>query len=135
MGWPCIKILPFSLESNNVLINSVFKEVHNFIYFLGYLHKSGIKQLESYIEFAKQLEQGLDIAELTKDIPECVLLVYEKLSPTAHQRFIQAEEFLDVAKEYLERVKRVWRWQNENGTEVRKTFRDCPVVKAHPSYR
>ncbi|KAM7434775.1 hypothetical protein ABFA07_015206 [Porites harrisoni] len=103
-------------------------------YIEGYLHKSGIKQLESYIEFAKQLEQGLDIAELTKDIPECVLLVYEKLSPTAHQRFIQAEEFLDVAKEYLERVKRVWRWQNENGTEVRKTFRDCPVVKAHPSY-
>ena len=103
--------------------------------FLGYLHKSGIKQLESYIEFAKQLEQEVDITELSKDIPECVLLVYDKLSTTAHQRFISTEEFLDVAKDYFERVKRVWNWQNENGTDARQAFRDCPVVKAHPSYR
>ena len=104
-------------------------------YFPGYLHKSGIKQLESYIEFAKQLERELDIEELLKDIPECVLLVYDRLSPTARQRFIPAEEFLDVAKEYFERVRRVWRWQNENGTEGRQAFRDCPVIKVHPSYR
>lgn len=106
-----------------------------FCLFLGYLHKSGIKQLESYIEFAKRLEQEVDIAELSKDIPECVLLVYDKLSTTAHQRLISAEEFLDVAKDYFERVKRVWNWQNENGTDARQAFRDCPVVKAHPSYR
>ncbi|XP_068704104.1 uncharacterized protein [Montipora foliosa] len=103
-------------------------------YIEGYLHKSGIKQLESYIEFAKQLERELDIEELLKDIPECVLLVYDRLSPTARQRFIPAEEFLDVAKEYFERVRRVWRWQNENGTEGRQAFRDCPVIKVHPSY-
>lgn len=103
-------------------------------YIEGYLHKSGIKQLESYIEFARRLEQEVDIAELSKDIPECVLLVYEKLSTTAHQRFISAEEFLDVAKDYFERVKRVWNWQNENGPDARQAFRDCPVVKAHPSY-
>ena len=105
------------------------------VFFLGYLHKSGIKQLESYIEFAKRLEQEVDIAELSKDIPECVLLVYDKLSTTAHQRFISVEEFLDVAKDYFERVKRVWNWQNENGPDARKAFRDCPVVKAHASYR
>ena len=103
--------------------------------FLGHLHKSGVKQLESYIEFAKRLEQEVDITELSKDIPECVLLVYEKLSVLAHQRFIPAEEFLNVSKEYLERVKRVWEWQNEKGTEGRQAFRDCPVVKVHPSYR
>ena len=103
--------------------------------FLGYLHKSGIKQLESYIEFAKQLEREVGIEELIKDIPECVLLVYEKMSPIARQRFIPAEEFLDVARVYLERVKQVWRWQNENGTEGRQAFRDCDVVKAFPSYR
>ena len=103
--------------------------------FSGYLHKSGIKQLESYIEFAKQLEREVDIEELSKDIPECVLLVYDKLSATAQQRFIPSEEFLDVAKEYFERVKRVWKWQNENGKDERQAFRDCPVVKAHPSYR
>ena len=105
------------------------------VFFLGYLHKSGIKQLESYIEFAQRLEQEVVIAELSKDIPECVLLVYVKLSTTAHQRFISAEEFLDVAKDYFERVKRVWNWQNQNGPDARQAFRDCPVVKAHPSYR
>ena len=102
---------------------------------LGYLHKSGIKQLESYIEFAKRLEQEVDIAELSKDIPECVLLVYDELSSTAHRRFISAEEFLDVAKDYFERVKTVWNWQNEKGIIARQAFRDCSVVKAHPSYR
>lgn len=103
-------------------------------YIEGYLHKSGVKQLESYIDFAKQLEQEVDIEELCKDIPDCVLLIYEKLSPTACQRFIPAEEFLDVAKEYFERVKWVWKWQNENGTAGRQAYRDCSVVKAHPSY-
>ena len=64
-----------------------------------------------------------------------MLLVYEKMSPIARQRFIPAEEFLDVARVYLERVKQVWRWQNENGTEGRQAFRDCDVVKAFPPYR
>ena len=117
------------------MIHVLLHNCNKLPFFVGYLHKSGIKQLESYIDFAKQLEQEVDIAELSKDIPECVLLVYDKLSPIAHQRFLPADEFLDVAKEYFERVKRVWRWQNENGTEGRLAFRDCPVVKAHPSYR
>ncbi|XP_058953288.1 uncharacterized protein [Pocillopora verrucosa] len=103
-------------------------------YIDGYLHKSGIKQLESYVEFAKRLEQEVDVAELSKDIPVCVLLVYDKMSSLAQQRFISAEEFLDVAKDYFERVKRVWNWQNENGPEARQAFRDCSVVKTHSSY-
>lgn len=109
----------------------------SFFFFViaGYLHKSGIKQLESYVEFAKRLEQEVDVAELSKDIPVCVLLVYDKMSSLAQQRFISAEEFLDVAKDYFERVKRVWNWQNENGPEARQAFRDCSVVKTHSSYR
>lgn len=106
-----------------------------FFVIAGYLHKSGIKQLESYVEFAKRLEQEVDVAELSKDIPVCVLLVYDKMSSLAQQRFISAEEFLDVAKDYFERVKRVWNWQNENGPEARQAFRDCSVVKTHSSYR
>ena len=101
----------------------------------GHLHKSGIKQLESYIEFARMLEEEVSIKDLSKDIPECVLYVYETLSTIAYQRLIPAEEFLDVGKEYFERVKRVWMWQNENGHQARQTFRDCSVVKTHSSYK
>ncbi|KAK2551807.1 hypothetical protein P5673_027229 [Acropora cervicornis] len=119
--------------ASEILINQCPQKIGE-DYIDGYLHKSGIKQLESYIEFAKQLEREVGIEELIKDIPECVLLVYEKMSPIARQRFIPAEEFLDVARVYLERVKQVWRWQNENGTEGRQAFRDCDVVKAFPPY-
>lgn len=77
----------------------------------------------------------MDISELSKDVPDCVLFVYEKLSPLACKRFVPCQEFLETASDYMDRVGKVWAWQSEKGTEHRLMFRDCTTVKTHQSYR
>ena len=103
--------------------------------YLGRLHKCGLKQLSSYIDFIKQLEDWVTNTESAEDIPDCVVFIYEKLSSTVYTRYVDPEEFMVEAQNYFRRVESVWDWQSERGSDHRNSFRTSAAVKSNFAYK
>ena len=107
--------------------------------FAGFLQRTGIKQLKSYVEFYHRLKamcrtykEGVYYS--LSDLQRFTLYVYEKLSEQAPERYIDPETFLKHAENYLTRVKEVWEWQNEKGKEHQRNYRKNEQIKSSTDY-
>ncbi|KAK3738582.1 hypothetical protein QZH41_000429 [Actinostola sp. cb2023] len=105
----------------------------------GFLQRTGIKQLKSYVEFYHRLKamcrtykEGVYYS--LSDLQRFTLYVYEKLSEQAPERYIDPETFLKHAENYLTRVKEVWEWQNEKGKEHQRNYRKNEQIKSSTDY-
>ncbi|XP_032239734.1 uncharacterized protein LOC116619255 [Nematostella vectensis] len=105
-------------------------------YIEGLLHKSGKKQLYSFVEFIQECKDRCSASTpyLLKDVPKCVSRVY-KMCSDVYERHVQASELLALSDKYMARAQEVWDWQSANGLDYMKKYRSCKVVKAHLAFK